>query len=215
MVLRASFNNADGSVAGDDSDEEDDFLPDDENDEDLGAELEDLQNDSQAGANENNVTRDVRQPLRRSRRKSQKSPRGLGLLQLLDENGQPFVGEYDNPLLDKYGQAEAPTTNHVVTTRNRRPLAYVKGGRSSAKTSNQDSTASLELMNRRDSAGSNKSVHFDDVEPATPVTVRESHSSDQEDDDDFDPGAVDESDKENAEPRAEETDSSDVCKNSR
>ena len=66
-------------------------------------------------------------------------------------------------------------------------------------------------MSRRDSASSNRSVRFEDAERATPATIRESEDSKEADDGDFELGEVDESDKENAEPLVEETESSDVC----
>jgi len=51
-------------------------------------------------------------------------------------------------------------------------------------------------------------VRFEADELATPATIQE--SVDSEEDDNFEPGEVGESDKENAEPRSEENDSSDV-----
>ena len=215
MVLRAGFNDTDERILADGSDEEGEFPPDDEGREDLRAELEDLQNESQAGANEDGRPRaesEAQKPIRRSMRSSQRSPQGLGLLKLCDENGQPFVGEYNNPLLDQYGQAEYPARHQPLKVTKRRPLNYTRGGARSSKHGVQDSSASPEVASRRGSSGSTKSVHFEDAGPATPVTVRESQSSD-EDDDDFNPGEVDESDKENAEPLAEEANSSDVCVN--
>ncbi len=213
IVLRAGFNNADESMNSVESDEED-FSPDFENHENLDAELEDLYEDLRAGANDDEHTiaeNGAQGTARTSRRKSRRSPKGLGLLRLLDEHGQPFVGEYDNPLLDKYDQAEPPPAHQLVGPSKRRSRSHAKGPVRSAKHGVQDSSASLERVSRRGSAGSNKSVHFEDAEPATPVTVRESQDSDEEDDDDFELDEVDESDKENAEPPIEEADSGDVC----
>ncbi|KAL6714041.1 hypothetical protein ACLMJK_008535 [Lecanora helva] len=199
VVLRASFNDV-----SDDQDE--DSALEQEFNAELGAELKDLQHDLQAGAKENGharINEEVQKPLRRSRRQSQRSPHGLGLLQLLDENGQPFAGEYNNPLLDQFGSIEPDTAIKVDKTRNRRPLNYVQGSSKSAKHGVQDSSASPDLPARRNSAGSNRSVHFEDIEPATPVTVRESLNSDDDDeDDDYNADEIDESDKENAEPPA-------------
>ena len=212
MVLRAGFNDADELILADESDDEQDFLPDDEAREDLEAELKDLQDESQAGAGEDGrppAKSGAQKPITRSMRRSQRSPQGLGLLELLDENGQPFVGEYSNPLLDQYSQAEYSARHQPLEMTKRHPLKYTQGADRSSKHGVQDSSVSPEIPSRRGSSGSSKNVHLEDAGPATPVTIRQSQSSDA-DDDDYDPGEVDESDKENAEPRTEEVNSSEV-----
>ena len=45
IVVRAGFDDADEATAGDESDNDEDFAPDDEDEEDLLAELNDLQRD--------------------------------------------------------------------------------------------------------------------------------------------------------------------------
>ena len=215
IALRLGFNDLDDSRVGietDGDEEEESFF--DGDDEDLEAELEDLHQDGvQAGADQDErmlVKRKRQQNDPRSEQNFQRSLKGLGLLRLLDENGQPFVGQYDNPLLDEYGQDEPFPLYRGFRTRKRSAKNYAIGSIKSAKHGVQDSSASPERVNRRGSAGSNKSVHFEDAEPATPVTIHESEDSDEEHDDDFEPEEIDESDKENAEPPAQEANPDDV-----
>lgn len=217
MLLTAGYSDADEfrTFIGNDEDEE--FSSDDEGDEGLGAELEDLQSEVQTGANEDTrtvPTSGVQEASGTNRRRSQRSPKGLGLLKLVDENGQPFVGKYDNPLLDEYGQLEPPALPPIAVTRKRRSRHHAQENTKHAPDGIQiqRSSANLKHGSRRISAGSNKSVHFEDDEAATPATVRESQSSDEEDDGDFIPSEADESDKENAEPLDGESYLGDVCK---
>ena len=198
VVIRAGFDDTDEAVAGDESHDDDDFAPDNEEEEDLGSELQELQNDLsfQAGVGED-VSQDDVQP-------------GLGLLQLLDDDGQPFTGQYSNPLLDLYGQDEPPHDQPEKRVRKRGTAALAHSSSENIRSILRDSSASPQRVGRRDSAGSNRSVRFENAERATPATIRESEDSDA-DDGDFEPGEVDESDKENAEPPVHETESSEVC----
>ena len=207
-VRAASDDDADEATAGDESDDEEDFAPDDEEEDDMSAELKDLQNDlgGGVGAGEG-VSQDGVQPQRTARSRS--SPKGLALLQLLDENGRPFVGQYNNPLLDLYGQDEAPNSPPDIRVRKRGTGDLTQNRSESIRSILRDSSASPQRVSRRDSAGSNRSVRFENAESATPATIRE--PEDSEDDDDFELGEVAESDKENAEPQVQETESSDVC----
>ena len=210
VMIRAGFDDADDATAGNESDDEDDFAPDEEDEDDLGAELEDLQKDFNGGADaDEGVSQDDVRPQRSTR--SRTSPKGLGLLQLLDENGRPFVGQYNNPLLDLYGQDEAPCSQPEIKLRKRGTARVTQNSSENIKSILRDSSASPQRVSRRDSAGSNRSVRFEDAERATPATIRESEDSEEADDGDFELGEVDESDKENAEPLVEETESSDVC----
>lgn len=210
IIVRAGFDDGDEATAGDESDDAEDFAPDDEQEDDLGAELEDLQNDLGGGADgDEGLSQDDARPRRTTRSRS--SPKGLGLLQLLDENGRPFAGQYNNPLLDLYGQDEAPNSQAEIRVRKRGTVDLTQNNSENMRSILRDSSASPQRVSRRDSAGSNRSVHFDNAEPATPATIREPQDSEDVDDDDFELGEVDESDKENAEPHVEETESSDVC----
>lgn len=208
VIVRAGFDDADEATAGLESDDEEDFVPD-EDEEDLGAELEDLQNDLSAGADADHGGADSIQPQRTTR--SRRSPKGLGLLQLLDDNGRPFAGEYNNPLLDLYAQDEAPSSQRKIRARKRGTADLTRNFSGNIKSILRDSSASPQSVSRRDSAGSNRSVRFENPELATPATIRESEDSEDADDGDFELAEVGESDKENAEPQSEETESNDVC----
>ena len=210
VILRAGYDNADGSTAGDESDNDDDFAPDEEEEDDLGAELGDLQNEINGAVDaDEGTSQDDMQPQRITR--SRRSPKGLGLLELLDENGRPFPGQYKNPLLDFYGQDEAPTSQSEFKTRKRATPDLTQNSSENIRSILRGSLASPKCVIKRDSAGSNRSVRFENAEDATPATIRESEDSEDANDGDFELPEVDESDKENAEPQNEETESSDVC----
>lgn len=210
VMIRAGFDDTDDATAGNESDDEEDFAPDEEEEDDLGAELEDLQKDfnDDAEADEGVGQDDVQQQrFTRSRR----SPKGLGLLQLLDEDGRPFAGQYNNPLLDFYGQVEASSSRPEIRLGKRGTAHLTQNSPDNIRSILRDPSSSPQRVSRRDSAGSNRSVRFENAERATPATIRESEGSEDADDGDFELGEVDESDKENAEPLLEETESSDVC----
>ena len=213
IVVRAGFDDADEATAGDgsDDDDDDDFAPDDEDDEDLHAELIDLQRDFNVDVHEgeDGTARDV-QSKRKANTWSRRAVRGLGLLALVDENGRPFPGEYENPLLDKYNQDEPSPRVPALRVRKRGSAKVAQSNGEYASRSAQESSASSARISRRSSAGSNKSVRFDEAEAETPATVREFEDSEEDDDSDFENAGVNESDKENAEPRADESDTSDV-----
>lgn len=208
VILRAGSENADGSTGGDEGDDDEDFAPDDEED-DLGAELGDLQNDLYGTVDTDDGTIQDDMQLQRITR-SRRSPKGLGLLELLDENGHPFPGQYNNPLLDLYGQDEPPKSQSDIRLRKRGIPDLTLNSSEKIRSILRGPSASPQCVIRRDSAGSNRSVRFETAEPATPATVRESEYSEDADDADFELREVDESDKENAEPQNEETESSDV-----
>ena len=213
IVVRAGFDDADQAMAGDGSDDDDeDFAPDDEDYEDLNAELDDLQRDAELDdewAGDDVMVGDVHGK-QKAKAWSRRAARGLGLLALVDENGRPFPGEYENPLLDKYNQDESTPRVPALRVRKRRSTKVAQTNGEHASRGAQDSSASSARINRRDSTGSNKSVRFDEPEVETPATVRDFEGSDEDDDSDFIDAGVNESDKENAEPRADESNTSDV-----
>ena len=212
IVVRAGFDDADQAMAGDGSDDDDeDFAPDDEEYKDLHAELNDLQRDFNVDVHEgkDGTVRDV-QGKHKANGWSRRAARGLGLLALVDENGRPFPGEYENPLLDKYNQDEPSPRVPALRVRKRRSAKTAQSNGEHASCGARESSASSARISRRSSAGSNKSVRFDDAEGETPATVREFEDSDEDDDSDFNDAGVNESDKENAEPRADESNTSDV-----
>ena len=210
VIVRADRDTADDFTAGDESDDDEDFAPDDEEEDDLGAELGDLQNGLDDFANTHDgKNQDDMQSQRTTR--SQRSPKGLGLLQLLDDDGRPFAGQYNNPLLDLYGQDDTPNRHSEIRVRKRGTTDLTQNSSENIKSILRDSSASPQRVSRRDSAGSNRSVRFENAEPTTPATIREREDSEDMNDGDFEPGKMDESDKENSQPQDQETEASDVC----
>ena len=193
VVVRAGFDNADEGDDEDESEDDEDFDPDTADNEGLEDELVFLQDDLQPDeAGICNVARGTRA---RSTRKGT----GLGLDLFAD-------GGYSNPLLDQYSQVEpfaGPSALKIGKTRS-------KKGRETSTTKNPKSALSPQRVNRSESAGSNKSVRFEEGEAATPVTelaAEDNNNNDDDDDDeDFNPAGLDgstdfdESDKENTEP---------------
>ena len=209
VMVRADSDNAENITMGDESDGDEDFAPDDEDD-DLFNELSALQDDINGAVDTNDgINRDYMQSQRITR--SRRSPKGLGLLELVDDDGRPFPGPYNNPLLDLYGEDEAPTDQPEIRARKRGSTDLSQNSPENIRSILRGSSTSPQYVSRRDSGGSTRSVRFENAEPATPATVRESEDSDDADDGDFELGEVDESDKENAEPQDEETELSDVC----
>ena len=210
VILRAGFDSAQDVTAGDGSDDDEDFAPDDEDEGDLGAELQDLQNDLGGAVDmDDGISQDDIEPHRITR--SRRSPKGLGLLKLVYEFGRPFPGKYSNPLLDMYGQDEAPVGQSGIRLRKRGTTDLTENSPDHIRGILHGSSASPQYVSRRDSTASNRNVRFEHAEATTPATVREREDSEDADDTDFELGEVDESDKENAEPQNEGTEPSDVC----
>ena len=206
VVVRAGFDNVDDVTAGEESDDEEEFAPDGD-EEDLDAELEDLQDDLDDAVDvDDSIDQDNIQPQRITR--SRRSPKGLGLLELLDDNGEPFPALYNNPLLDLYGQDESQPEPR---RRKRGTTELAQSATENVSSILRDSSTSPQRATRRDLAGSNRSVRFENDEVATPATIRELENSEDSTDGEFEVGDVDESDKENAAPHSQETESSDVC----
>ena len=217
----------DSEESGSGQDEGEDDAGTGEEDEDLNAEVSDIQRDLQIGSGENE-TQDTRSGLsdgstnlrpRRSAR-SRAAREGLGLegselLSLRDENGRPYPGNYDNPLLELYSQDAVAEPNVNQRKRKRNSGTGQNATRQEAGRPTKDSATPLS-DNRRESSASSKSVRFDDDPLATPATViLAQEDSEDTEDDDFEPPAevrdeTDESDKENAEPKVEEDVSSEV-----
>ena len=137
----------------------------------------------------------------RSWRRRQRQQQGLGLqgeeiLELVDENGRPYPGEYQNPLLEQYYH--------------NRPTPSEEGGFNVLRTQNMPSHANrvkgTGQVSRRSSSTSMKSVHFQEDLFRTPATVLEVNDTEDSEDEDFEPGkqAEDnssESNKENVKPK--------------
>lgn len=215
-MLRTGINNEDRSL---DSDQEDDgdFSPDEDKENDLSSELQDIYNDveedsARAISDTERATNldGVEEPPGRLTR-SQNAKRGLGLqgaamLELVDENGRPYPGEYNNPLLDLFGQDELPHSNHDTTKHKNNNQKLHHHGKSKAAV--QVYQENPERVSRRSSIVSIKSVRFEDPDSNTPATIRGLETMNHINHQDFEPGidiAVDhdESDKENSQPHFE------------
>lgn len=209
----------DDDLIEEDSDD-DDFSPQEDEVDDLSAELEDLRNDiyNDTSGEKASPTHDIEvtsdrnevgglQPTLREPRKLRKGLglNGVGMLKLLDENGRPYPGEYSNPLLDFYDQQEP-----VQKANKPRPMPSSRTRKSprSSKFSSDDNgfSGSLGRLRRQNSSASVNCVRFEDIDSTTPATTREFEILDQSNDGNFEPGAnttIDESDKENSQPRLE------------
>ncbi|KAL8767283.1 MAG: hypothetical protein Q9194_006033, partial [Teloschistes cf. exilis] len=146
------------------------------------------------------------------RRRPSRVVNGLGLRAsslLVDEDGKPFPGDYDNPLLDFFADDELSQGQDLT--------ASVRKERKQPTTTSQrhqnhhseivDRTRPAET--RKKSRTEGKTVRFEEAELATPATVQLGASNDPDDsnDPDFEPfedenEEVSESDKENATPGA-------------
>ena len=177
----------------------------------MAAELQDIHNDlrdmvAKDGGDATDATtaaQDSENADQMSRRvtRSQRVPRGLGLqgpaiLELVDENGRPYPGAYNNPLLDFYAQ-EGLSRDQGTPPKKRRKLKGII-----------DAPQVTLPRSRRESSASIKNVRFQDESLVTPpTTVLGPEDSEDPEDNDFEPPEeldyeIDESDKENTEPRA-------------
>ncbi len=225
LILQADFDDGDASDDHSDDENDEDFSA--MEDESLAQELEDLQNDLQVDVlgnledGERTLDLDgIEEASGRNVRSQRCRKTGLGLqgsalLELLDDNGRPYPGEYSNPLLDLYDQDEPVqepsddmsskrTKSKRLRETSLKDQKAAKGPRTSSRTANKHA-----------SSGSSKAVRFDAVKTMTPATVRL-----EEDIEVFDAEGsksqnstgrlIDESDKENAEPGDDESDSDEV-----
>ena len=213
--MRAGFDNADNR---DDSDDEDDGDFSAVEQGSLLRELEDLQNDVQEdvhedlGDDERALNLDGaeeasgRHIRSRQQRKTGLGLQGTALIELLDDNGRPYPGEYSNPLLDLYDHDE-PIGEAVkeslpkVKNRKRVRKTVRKGGNHTKSPQTSPGGA-----NEQASGGSAKGVRFSDAETMTPATVRLNEDIEVFDAESLKPrnstteSPLDGSDKENAEP---------------
>ena len=208
------------------SEDDEEFAPNTEYDENLDAELDDLRNEAASGVNEDGLqllegaertvhldgTVPISGRLTRSRRR--KKQQGLGLqgediLELVDENGRQYPGEYHNPLLEQYYQdlpeSQVETTSKHSQVQKSRP----RGVRSTRRLQIPEQTS------RRSSSASMKSVRFQDDEIKTPATVLEADDTEASDDENFElneavESTSSESNKENVKPGDQAGDSSNV-----
>ncbi|KAL8871420.1 MAG: hypothetical protein Q9174_002744, partial [Haloplaca sp. 1 TL-2023] len=204
LVLHDGFGNED---SGTDTSHSSDAATVTEDEESLDAELTDLQND--VGLEDSHSSHGHSPPVDDfvTERRRSKRVQGLGLQAtslLRDENGDPYPGEYHNPLLDMFADDE-PVQEPSLSVQIPSPKSTSpsqRRSRSGFDLGRRDTTAA----GSRDPQSSGKSVRFEDAEVATPATIRLA-ASDDSDDDDFEQSEgfgreVDESDKENAAPGA-------------
>lgn len=207
------------STSAEDNDEEadDDYVAPDQLELDLAAELRDIRRDmfaepgtkSSDGAS---MTPDSDPAIEIPRRvtRSQRPNKGLGLqgpavLELVDENGRPYPGAYDNPLLDFFSQDE-PSRAQEGSRRKRRKTNGLIETHQGTTTTSDTSSGAFASHTRRESSASIKNVRFQDSPLVTPpTTILDPDDLEDTEDEDFEPPGdmhdeMDESDKENAEP---------------
>ena len=214
-----------------DSDVDEDYSPDEEEIGDLSVELKDLRNDGFNNTEEDQVVAEstevslnqvgaVASPRRstRSRKAGGLGLGGEGMLKLVDENGRPYPGEYDNPLLDLYLYGVDETQTRLQSRPDMHKAKPGKPKRTSGlrpkfETTTKEVNMAPELVDRGISNPGWKGVRFQDAHLETPATVRDLQDSDQSGYEDFQPSSDMTpsqygSDKENSEPRYEVADSS-------
>jgi hypothetical protein len=230
--VHAGLDDPNNVTADKGSETDDDYSPDEEEINDLSAELKDIRNDrySKTGEDDFAVAEDpeislnpggpIESPRRitRSRKAGGLCLEGEGMLKLVDENGRPYPGEYNNPLLDLYLHAEDGHQNQSDLQgkkrkkKKRRSNSQKDAERASEEFSTQPERVSKSMSNR-----SRKGVRFQDGQIETPATMREYQDSHQPDEDlqssrDMTPNQY-ESDKENSQPLYEAAGSSAVSMN--
>lgn len=213
MVIHEGPADIDNNLTESGSEDDDEFLPDEEGDIKLSAELEDICNDkTENGGSPVFVERTIdldglEEAPGRLTRSRQANRRGLGLqgevmLKLVDENGRPYPAEYNNPLLDLFRKDEPAIPTQLSSKRKR--------SRSTPKFCGQENTAQNiykskpDCVNRRSSSSSHKNARHEDADSTTPATIREIEDTDSSDDD-FEPTrdfvlGLEDSDKENSQP---------------
>ncbi|KAL8721320.1 MAG: hypothetical protein Q9225_001980 [Loekoesia sp. 1 TL-2023] len=205
VVVHADFNDDEASVADSDYSGDEGIASEDE---DLSAELNDIQNDLKPPRLEPTANGSAHN-LNGAKRHRQKRATGLGLRAssfLVDENGIPYPAEYNNPFLDMLEDGEGAEDLSLAVPRKRQRLDA--GSRNHQKDRCGPVSKARSDGSRRNLGANGKSVRFEEAEFATPATVRLGSSDDSESDDDFEPSSdassaaeePDESDKENATP---------------
>ena len=204
LVLHDGFGNEDSDADTSYSSDEATITEDEEG---LDAELNDIQNDS--GLDHVRNSHEPSPPaddFTVGRRRS-KRVQGLGIRAtslLIDENGNPYPGEYHNPLLDMFADDE-PVQEPPSSIQVSNPKLTSKS-KPRSKPGFDSGPKDTRAPASRNSHSTGKSVRFDDAEVATPATIRLAATNGSEDDD-FEQSEgsgkeVDESDKENAAPGA-------------
>lgn len=149
----------------------------------------------------------------RSRKAGGLGLEGQDMLKLVDENGRPYPGEYDNPLLDLYLYGDDETrpqlpSRPVIEEAKPNKKKCTSDLRQNIERTARESDMQSERVNKGTSDPGWKGVRFQDVHLETPATVRDFQDSDQSDYEDPVTSSEmtpdqDGSDKENSEPRHE------------
>lgn len=215
------------SIVDRDSETDDEYSPGEDDMDDLSMELKDIRNDGDntAGVDDFVVVENMETPSNpgglvewprrsaRSRKAGGLCLEGEDMLKLVDENGRPYPGEYNNPLLDLYldgnDEPQFQPEKHKIKHRKKRRLS---NRQATVDIATEELSTRPEGVRRGSSSASRKGVRFQDVDLETPATIRESQDSDQSDED-FQPSSditpnLHESDKENSQPQYEAADSS-------
>lgn len=205
-----------GTLADSDSENDEDFALDEGEMHDLTTELAEIYNDmpdSNVAATSTERTTNLdgveEIPVRLTR--SRQAKRGLGIqgasmLELVDENGRPYPGQYNNPLLDLFDNDEPPQSSQSEIAHSKmKPILNRSRRDGNAIHVYQENP---EHLSRRSSSASMKSVRFEDADSPTPATIRDVENTDRSEVEDLESGNevvldLDESDKENSEPHFE------------
>lgn len=183
IVVHPDFEDDEASATDSDYGGDEGSVSEDE--EDLADEVNEIQKDVKAADPETGRVEDI------VRRQQQKTS-GLGLRPLgvlADVNGTPFPAEHSNRLRDMLEDRERfeDTSSSVPTKRCRLDTSPKNSKRSRRKITGE----------ARDLDANNKSVRFNEVELATPATVRLESSDDSDSDKASAVDDSDDSDKEN------------------
>lgn len=229
VVAPGFYNEDDASADDNDENSDDDYLADDHQQSELAAELQDIHKDRREmavrdgsksldatnGAQDSDSAETSSQRVTRSQRlRGGLGLQGPALLELLDENGRPYPSAYNNPLLDFFSQ-ENPSRAQESSRRKRRKTNGLIDTNDIGAVKSGTSSEALATRDRRESSASIKNVRFQENTLETPpTTILNPDDSEDTDDEDFEPppdmdNEMNESDKENAEPRVREV-SSDV-----
>ncbi len=219
LAVHAEPDDPNDITADEGSETDDDYSPDEEEINDLSAELKDIRNDrySKTGEDDFAVAEDPEEPsnpggptgsprrLTRSRKAGGLCLEGEGMLKLVDENGRPYPGEYNNPLLDLYLHAEDEHQNQPgLQGKTPKKKKRRSNGQKDAERAFEEFSTQPERVSKSISKRSRKGVRFQDGQLETPATMREYQDSHQSDEDlqssrDMTPNQY-ESDKENSQP---------------
>ncbi|KAL8915804.1 MAG: hypothetical protein Q9172_006654 [Xanthocarpia lactea] len=214
LVVHTDSGNEVSSQSG--SDDTEDAASSSDDEEDLDAELNDISNDFDPSILEDEEAHILNRPsaptvegdsehLGALSRRRPRTARGLGLIAssfLVDENGTPYPGTYDNPLLDMFADDEP--VGRSASPERTEPGESGPESRRYRRDRPETKNTTQSGASTRPPRRNGRNARDREPEPETPATVR-LESSDDSGDDDFELSdntgiAEDDSDKENATP---------------